>query len=149
MHCFDHHADKYMALANVIGKFWNLYQGRDMSNMTFLDKFNNAVEIVEEHGGNIAKHTAITVNEYPEGSMTNKEEEHAITRAKEKFLSRYERLVEELHNEFLKGQNNYPDTVSTAYDLINRYMDMSRQRQGGGGENGAIIGRLLSPLSYA
>eukprot|EP00957_Ditylum_brightwellii_P183835 14003275-Ditylum_brightwellii.AAC.1 len=52
-----------------------------------LDKFNNAVEIVEEHGGNIVKHTTIEVNEYPEGSMTNKEQEQAITRAKEKFLS--------------------------------------------------------------
>eukprot|EP00957_Ditylum_brightwellii_P095741 7294567-Ditylum_brightwellii.AAC.1 len=66
-----------MALANAIGKFWSFYQGRDMSNMTSLDKFNNAFEILEEHISNIAEHTAIVVNEYPEGSMTNKEEEQA------------------------------------------------------------------------
>eukprot|EP00957_Ditylum_brightwellii_P197367 15037007-Ditylum_brightwellii.AAC.1 len=44
MHQFDHQIQPYMAMANAIGQFWTLYQGKDMHNITFLERFNTIVE---------------------------------------------------------------------------------------------------------
>eukprot|EP00957_Ditylum_brightwellii_P106285 8107985-Ditylum_brightwellii.AAC.2 len=51
---------------------------------------------------------------------------------------RYNRLIEELHNKFLKEQHNYQDSVLAAYNILNGYQDKSKIR----GENNLNNGFL-------
>eukprot|EP00957_Ditylum_brightwellii_P204393 15339053-Ditylum_brightwellii.AAC.1 len=130
--CFDHRKDHYIVMAEAIGRFWILYQGKDVSNHTFYDKFKAIVSVVEEHSVH---------HEYGGDEEDDKEdvldtgelEEHFH----EKFLAfcflkkackvQYKILLEGLHNNYLMGRCAYPDTVNAAYDLINGYQDKARQ----------------------
>eukprot|EP00957_Ditylum_brightwellii_P021589 1627413-Ditylum_brightwellii.AAC.1 len=139
-----------MAVADAVGCFWNLFQGKDMSNLTFLEKFNALVTVVKEHGGNIAVHDSLVTIDAPEAEGEVSEEEKAEweKKSEEKFLAccfikkicrvRYERLIEDLHNNYLLGRCSYPLTVASAYDLINGYQDKSRHRTVGATTNGAL-----------
>eukprot|EP00957_Ditylum_brightwellii_P095764 7296585-Ditylum_brightwellii.AAC.1 len=50
---FDNKCDVYVAMGNVINWFWHFYQARDMSNISYFEKFKNLIELAEEHGANI------------------------------------------------------------------------------------------------
>eukprot|EP00957_Ditylum_brightwellii_P098618 7512493-Ditylum_brightwellii.AAC.1 len=65
-------------MANAIGQFWTLYQGKDMHNITFLKRFNTIVEVIEQQGGTIEGHNSLIELE---------EEDEAEEVSKEKFLA--------------------------------------------------------------
>eukprot|EP00957_Ditylum_brightwellii_P080585 6129310-Ditylum_brightwellii.AAC.1 len=122
MHQFDHLIKPYMAMANAIGRFWTLYQGKNMHNITFFECFNTIVEPEEED----------KVEE------VSKEKFLAICFIKKACHARYNRLIEELHNEFLKEQDNYLKTVNKAYNMLNDYQDRSKLHGAGNLNNGAL-----------
>eukprot|EP00957_Ditylum_brightwellii_P171307 13040728-Ditylum_brightwellii.AAC.1 len=70
--------------------------------------------------------------------MPKEEKAKWVKKSEEKFLAccfikkiccvRYERLIKDLHDNYLLGRCSYPTTVASAYDLINRYQGKSRHR---------------------
>eukprot|EP00957_Ditylum_brightwellii_P210936 15365573-Ditylum_brightwellii.AAC.1 len=149
MHKFDHRKYQHMAVADVINWFWNLFQGEDMPNLTFLEKFKALVTVVKEHQGNLAIHPSlVNADTSDTDGMSGEELAEWQETSEEKFLAccfmkkicrvRYERLIEELHNNYLLGRCSYPMTVTNAYDLINGYQDRSRHRTTGNTTNGAL-----------
>eukprot|EP00957_Ditylum_brightwellii_P041310 3127389-Ditylum_brightwellii.AAC.1 len=74
MHHFNHRKNQYLAVAEAIGRFWILCQGKDMSNQTFHDKFKAIVSVVKEQGGNIAIHTLLIVLEQAEYSSDEEDD---------------------------------------------------------------------------
>ena len=49
-----------MSLVEAIDKLYRFYQGKDMPNTQFLEKFNNLVDVIEHYGGTIGVHKKIT-----------------------------------------------------------------------------------------
>eukprot|EP00957_Ditylum_brightwellii_P026161 1979329-Ditylum_brightwellii.AAC.1 len=144
MHCFDHRKNQYLAMAEAIGRFWILYQGKGMSNQIFHGKFKAIVSVVKEHSGNIALHTFLIALKQLEYSGDEEDDEEDMLDIKEfkeysckKFLAhcflkkackvRYKSLLKGLHKDYLMGRCTYPDTVNAAYNLINGYQDKARQ----------------------
>ena len=78
MHRFDHRKDQYLAVAEAIGRFWILYQGKDMSNQTFYDKFKAIVSVIEEHGGNSALHTPLVALERAEHGGNEEDDKEGV-----------------------------------------------------------------------
>eukprot|EP00957_Ditylum_brightwellii_P194624 14825375-Ditylum_brightwellii.AAC.1 len=90
MHRFDHRKDQYMSVVDAIIRFANLYQGRDMSNQTFYEKFKAMQTILDEHGANIASHPALELIELSDRDDYSAEEiAEQKEKSKEKFLARY------------------------------------------------------------
>eukprot|EP00957_Ditylum_brightwellii_P183960 14013149-Ditylum_brightwellii.AAC.1 len=85
MHRFDHREDQYLDVANAIGWFWSLYQGRDMSNKMFLEMFKAIVAVVEDNGGNIALHMALVALE---GMLVEGGDDAELTEQQEKEINK-------------------------------------------------------------
>ena len=125
------------ALKNAILKLYKFFQGREMTNTQFFERFKNLVAVVEQHGGTIgdepglinAELAIITGAPYNEGTAyTAAQRMQAKEQAKEKFLavlflgaadrSRYGELTTGLHNDFVKGHETYPATLTGAFSLL-------------------------------
>jgi hypothetical protein len=47
--------------------------------------------------------------------------------------SRFEKLIEDIENDFLKGHNNYPKTPTEAYNLLVNYKNYGNQKRSASG----------------
>ena len=125
------------ALKNAVMKFYKFFQGRDMTTTHFYERFKNLAQVVEEHGGELgndkglinAELALITGTPYSEGATyTATQMTQARDRARDKYLAvlflgasdrgRFSEVTTGLHNEFIKGQDNYPKTLTAAYTLL-------------------------------
>ena len=109
-----------------------------MTNPDYLDKFVNLTEMAESYEGTlhdsavfkIALLTSI-IRATPEAYLDEDERATINTAAREIYLScafivasdpkRYGCLVEELENNYTKGNNTYPTNMVKSYQLINEY----------------------------
>eukprot|EP00957_Ditylum_brightwellii_P070672 5371051-Ditylum_brightwellii.AAC.1 len=121
----DNKCDIYIAMGNIINRFWRFFQPRDVSIISYYKKYKNLIEVAEEHSANLGIHPGLMMQEASdENALTDKE----IDTTKSKFFGRmfvmkacryrYQKLKEELHNGLTQGQNGYPNTVDQAYTMI-------------------------------
>ena len=116
------------AIHVVLERFINCKQKEDVSDQKYLDLFNDNVKTIKSY--NIIMNVANLIIKQEHGDISNKsdaEKKELKEKAQERFLAysylkgmckvRYSSIKEELHNEFLKGVNNYPATVQAAYEL--------------------------------
>ena len=104
-----------------------------MTAFTYLEQFINMVDVVEAIGGNIGLHEAVLTEVAIKDGIdlkiiTNAQRDALSKTAKEKYLAmsfmlgadrtRYGRLIENMENAFLQGQDTYPKTINNAYNLI-------------------------------
>jgi hypothetical protein len=73
---------------------------------------------LKEKGGVLA---SATQKELDEAKATVKERYPAVAMLSACDNSRYNRLSEEIENEYTKGSNHYPKTATEAYNLIVNY----------------------------
>jgi hypothetical protein len=124
------------ALRQAMKRFYLFNQNKDMTNVKFLKTFQTLVSVITECGGEIGHNPrgilrALTEKGGGLASATPNELDEAKSTAKERYLavamlsacdnSRYNRLSEELENDYTKGSNHYPKTVTEAYNLIVNY----------------------------
>ena len=57
---FDNEKEYEMSLVEAIDKLYQVQQTKDMTNIDFLHKFNNLVDVIEHYGGTIGVHRKIT-----------------------------------------------------------------------------------------
>jgi hypothetical protein len=105
-----------------------------------LEQFLNTVEVIEHTGGSVGNEPGILNHTLQERglskiafeAMTEQDEKDEIKKdAQDQYLavafllgsgrSRYGRLIEDLENDYLQGQNNYPKTVTALYNLITNW----------------------------
>ena len=102
------------------------------SNQDYLQRYNNAVAALETNEITVAASEIIAkMEDKTYSSKSNEEKELAREEAANRFLAyeylkgmdriRYGTIKEELHNEYLKGQQNYPKTITEAYQLQTNY----------------------------
>jgi hypothetical protein len=124
------------ALHKAVMQFYKFYQTKDMSNAIFLENFQTLISVVEDYGGEIGVDPSGAKKELvAEGiDVENVSEESkckAMAKAKNRYLAmtmlaaadftRYSCLLEDLDNDYTKGDGNYPHTITDAYNLIINY----------------------------
>ena len=124
----------------TIRRLHNLRQEKGMSLLTYFEKFQSLLDMMEslqiEVGGDTGMHKFAA--ELIQGaSDVVPDSKDVIKKSEEAYLAAifilnsnrdyYWKLQEELHNEYLQGIDRYPKTVADAYALMNdRRHDSSR-----------------------
>jgi hypothetical protein len=100
---------------------------------TYLEQFQNLVEVATHTGASAGLHAGIVIDiaTKKQIDLTPASRDETIATqaaAEERFLetsfllnsdrSRYGRLIEEIENTYIQGQNRYPLTVTAAYNLL-------------------------------
>jgi hypothetical protein len=135
---FNFQSQKYVAHALHDAKrcFYLCSQSKHMTTQAYLEAFRGTLDVIEHTGGEIGHEPGIeryvaeqTAIDYD--NMDDDEEEDVKREGKERYLavafllgsdrSRFGRLLENLENNFLQGQNNYPATVTAAYSLLTNW----------------------------
>jgi hypothetical protein len=124
------------ALHKAIRRFYRFYQTKDMSNAMFLENFQTLVTVVEDYGGTIGTDPKGAKAELiKEGINVDNASDASKRKAMETTMNRYlamamltaadvaqySRLLEYLDNDYTKGNDNYPRTVTESYNLIINY----------------------------
>jgi hypothetical protein len=107
-----------------------------MTTQVYLEHFQNMLDVIDHSGGTIAGDSGIEnmiLNEKTTSKENMNDQQLSELKAEvlERFTAvaflvgadrvRYGRLVENMENDFLQGQNNYPETVSAAYHLLTNW----------------------------
>ena len=143
-------SQKYLpqSIHEALKRYYNCMQGKSSTTQAYLEHFRNVVDVVIETGGAIAGHDGVLSTVIAEGgilieNMTDVQLLAATEEATQRSLAmsfllgsdrnRYSRLLEDLENDFLQGQNKYPKTVSDTYILLTNW----KQERTGGWQKGA------------
>jgi hypothetical protein len=100
-----------------------------MADARFLEKFLTAVSVLEPYGGTIGRDEGAVEDEIEVEGFTlpasAAETKTALDVARNKFIAMaflravdkipYGKLLDELENDFIKGTDNYPESVTRAY----------------------------------
>jgi hypothetical protein len=116
-------------------RFYSLHQGTYITNAKFMGIFQTSVSVIEQYG--VVGHGPGVIKAKLIGSgltletATSKQIADATKLGRDKYLvvvmlgasdkSIHGKLCEDLENDFTKGNNNFPVSVTYAYNLIVNY----------------------------
>ena len=143
---FNFQSQKYLphSLHESKRRFYTTSQGKYSTTQSYLEHFQNMVDVVKHSGGSIGDepgiHKALLQEKHITATQLSKQsaDERAEFKkeVQERYLAvafllgadraRYGRLIEGLENSYLQGQNNYPTTVAAAYHLLTNWKQDTR-----------------------
>jgi hypothetical protein len=133
---FETQKNSWQASREVIHHFYMVSQGKHMTTQDYLKHFQNMVDVIDYTSGVIGKLPGLKgklllLKGKTLAQMTIEERAALPLESQEQYLamefilsanwSRYSRLLEEMENEYLKGIDNWPTTVTGAYHLLTNY----------------------------
>jgi hypothetical protein len=110
-----------------------------MTTQAYLEHFQNIVDVIEHSGGTIGHQPgtkkmvahAAGVDVVDIDDMSKEERDDLQKDAQLRYLAvafilgsdrpQFGRLIENIENDYLQGQNNYPTTVTAAYNLLTNW----------------------------
>ena len=131
-HSFKAQVNALQSLHIAKRTFYHLHQGNDSVPM-YYEKFKTAVEVVKEMNGSLGRDMGMTLYHLQKNNLTwegatMKEKELASDQGHEGYMAtafilgsdrrRYGRYIEDLQNDFLQGQDNYPASLVSAYNIL-------------------------------
>ena len=139
---YNFQSQKYLsyALDESVRRFYLCTQGRHTTTSAYMEKFQNIVDVIEHSGGSIANHPGVLTQlaETKRVDIDLLSDENLLKLKKEAqeqnlavaFLLRadrvrYGRLLEDLENDFLQGQDRYPKTLTAAFSLLTNWKQAS------------------------
>jgi hypothetical protein len=140
---FESHKNIYLALDNAKCTFYAYLQAPDETNANFMSKFKNTIEVIKHYGGAIGKDKALLLEElklagHDADTAATKEiliakdkakcKAHAIAFLKQSNKGRYGLLIMELKNQFTRGTNQYPTSITETYNLLVKYKKLAVNR---------------------
>jgi hypothetical protein len=146
---FEPQIYKPLAIHDAMYKFMTAKQSKQMPAAEYLEYFQNNLDVLDAVGATIGPHKGV-INMITGGGAGAAATQAQIAEANERsvaiaFISnadktRYGRLIEDLHNNYLMGQDNYPRTLNQAYNLlVNWQQDPRNMIQYGAGPNDGIV----------
>jgi len=135
---FEHKKCVYVTLFKQLRYFY-LNRQRDSQNLhRYFETFQVMTESIERYGGTFGDHDAYVREvmeqdglDFNDDSMEESVREKYFEKARKKFLAiafllggkpdLYENLVVDLENDYLKGNDFFPSTVTEAYQLMANY----------------------------
>ena len=138
---FEEHRYIYHSLYESYRMFYAFRQTQEMGNTEYLEQFKNLVDVLEQHGGSLGHDVTLLDQddeygneEEPSSAVLNA----AKARCRNRFLGytliyksdneRYSKLKEELQNDYMKGSDNYPETLVEAFHMLTNYKQPIKPR---------------------
>jgi hypothetical protein len=135
---YNFQSQKYLphALHESKRRFYFCTQGKHMTASMYLEQFQNIVDVIEHSGGSIGNDPGVLqalaeAKNEDVSQLTTDEIIDLKKQAQEQYLAvafllsadrgRYGRLIEDLENDFLQGQDRYPKTVTAAFGLLTNW----------------------------
>jgi hypothetical protein len=146
---YNSRKDRAVTLIDII-KPSIVSQTRYMSASEYLEKFRTQLDVLKSAGGDICNHHGMITDELAKANAatppTVAENEAARADARNRFEAtlflmrsnqvKYGRLVQELANDYNKGRDSYPKTLTEAYEMMLhdvRDQDLKPHKQGNPG----------------
>ena len=119
-------------------------QGPDEMNANYISKFKNTIEVIEHYGGTIREDKALVLEKLKSAGRNNKtvsaeeietaqdlakRKMHAIAFLKRADKGRYGQLITDLENQFTRGTDQYPMSVTETFNLLVNYKKPTAVRE--------------------
>jgi hypothetical protein len=135
---FESQKKIYVAINLAKKSFFSTRQAQHETNAAFLTRYKDSIAVIEHYGGHIGDDIALIEEEEKKMTaamlpvpLTTDQRVSCITLAKNKsnaiyFLCcadpiRYATLTTDLENQFTRGNDQYPDNITDAYNLLVSY----------------------------
>ena len=150
---FSFEGQKYhpLSLLEAKKRFLNQVQGRTVTTQAYYEKFRNTMNVLKAIGADIGLDSGmrkILNGDRDLSTMTSDEKKSIDEEVVERFMAitllmgadrtRYGRLLDNLENEFVAGHDNYPKTLTDAYNRL-VYFTKSGEQNGLKGINGGEV----------
>jgi hypothetical protein len=150
---FESKDNLYMSMDDAKALFYTNKQAHDESNADYLNKFKDMCQVIEHYGGSLCDDKAtidqeeITI-QLNDSKDTNEEirieakdiaknKSMAMAFLKRSDKGRYGQLLTDLKNQYSRGTDQYPVSVTEAYNLLVSYKKPETNRNlRPGGNNG-------------
>jgi hypothetical protein len=133
---------KYKAEDQAKRAYYNLRQTPEMSCQEYFERVRNIVEVIKSIGGSLVDDMHLS-DELPPTQPIGGYTDDQYAAARERILNkkiaygilvradqgRYGKLIEEVKNAYLKGNNNYPTTPTKSYNLLVNYKNYSSNKR--------------------
>ena len=132
----EDHQYLYNSLFEAYRNFFTYRQGPNKNNTEFLEQFKNVVDVLEQHGGTIGIDDVLMMQDddyaplYP-ANITNDDITECKDRCRQRMLGycflyksdnyRYNKLKQDLYNDYMKGGDTFPDSLVDAYHMLTNY----------------------------
>jgi hypothetical protein len=151
---FETQKNSWQASHEAIRHFYMVSQGKHMTMQDYLKHFQNMVDVIDHTGGVVGKlpgleDKLLLIKGKTLAQMMIEEKATLPLKSQERYLamafmlsadrSRYGRLLEEMENEYLKGTDNWPTTVTGAYHLLTNYHQDPRNMMRMGAADGVAF----------
>ncbi|MHA7927606.1 MAG: reverse transcriptase domain-containing protein, partial [Marinobacter sp.] len=122
------------------------------TNQDYLERFQNAKEVIEHCGGSVGEEPKVLQEVRAEMGVTDTssaaQKEKALEACRERCMAvsfllgsdrrRYHQLIVDLENDFTRGQKNYPKTITDAYNLLVNWRNPNYVPHKGGTATGEL-----------
>jgi hypothetical protein len=133
---------KYKAEDQAKRNYYNLKQTPEMSCQEYFGRVRNVVDVIKSLGGSLVDDMHLK-DELPEREPRNGYTAEQLAEARKKIQnktiaygilvradrSRYGKLIKEIENDFVKGNNYYPETPTEAYNLLVNYRSYNNHKR--------------------
>ena len=135
---FNFQSQKYLphSLYESTRRFYMTVQGKYMTTQAYLEQFQNMIDVIGHTGGMVGHQPGIERAIMRERGIdptnaTTMQQMEIEKDAQNRYLAvalmlgsdkaRFGRLLENLENDYLQGQNNYPTSITAAYNLLTNW----------------------------
>ena len=128
-HHFKHTKNRFVALVNAKAAIFNCRQAPEQSTTDYFESFKELVSVLESYGGKLHDPEEATPTSANIENLANKAKKESFMRHRYcaiLFLrnadkQRFEQLRTELSNDFSKGRDEYPTSLTDAHQLLLTY----------------------------
>ena len=139
---FEAQSNLYLALTHAKAAIYAYQQGPNETNASFMSKFKNYIEVIEHYGGTIGDDVAL-INEELKNLQSSgdtdtdlemakqmaRNKAHAIFFMTKADKGRYGQLVIDLENQYTRGTDQYPATITETYNMLVNYKKPANNRE--------------------
>ena len=117
-------------IKGLYGNYQKSYMGCD----SYMESFQNLVQVIEHCGGDFGNHPTLIKYNLKQKGITapdSTKSKNALEESKEAYLAisflcrlnkdKYQDLLDNLSNSYLAGQDEYPKTVVDTYNLVTNW----------------------------
>jgi hypothetical protein len=139
---FEAQSNLYLALTNAKTAIYAYQQGPNETNASFMSKFKNYIEVIEHYGGTIGDDDALITEEMKNlqssgdsktdlatAMLMARNKAHAIFFMTKADKGRYGQLAIDLENQYTRGTDQYPATITETYNMLVTYKKPANNRE--------------------
>jgi hypothetical protein len=122
-HQFDTSRNTYLSLIDARAEFYNLRQGASQSNASYLAVFTSNVQVLDYYKASFSESYLLVDDKFgtlsvEDRTKSTRDKTLAIVFLRGSDPRRYGVLMSDLANQKIRGNNQYPDDVTSAYSML-------------------------------